>query len=334
VPLTDTSTSLASVARDSDQKLWGVTIPGNSAKAKKPKSPLCFHCRLSGHINDECKADLNCVVCNKMNSHVVAKCPLLRLPKTDASFLGFGNNELGFFRIPEFDYRLETPDPAPTALIKVIGGKLSAAAVQSELDRFITKEWVWEALPHSDDLFLVVFPSVEELNRMPDVEFNLKNHGVTITISEWKDACDIEPSYQSDEVWVHVKGVPHAWRHYLGFWALGSIIGATMEVDMYTYRKMGVIRLLVGMMSRDQLPLTTDIVFDRKGYEITFAMEEKNFIPASPVIFREEPRGDGDGGRDKDSTHDDKSPEHASKKHKKDARGRRWLPCRGRGGRG
>lgn len=96
-PLTATSARLAWVARDSDQKLRGVAIPGNSTKAKKPKSLLCFHCRLSGHINDECKADLNYVVCNKMNSHVVAKCPLLRLPKLDASFLGFGNNELGFF---------------------------------------------------------------------------------------------------------------------------------------------------------------------------------------------------------------------------------------------
>lgn len=71
------------------------------------------------------------------------------------------------------------------------------------------------------------------------MEFNLKNHGVTITISEWKDACDVELSYQLDEVWVHVKGVPHAWRNYLGFWALGSVIGTTIEVDMYTYRKKG-----------------------------------------------------------------------------------------------
>jgi hypothetical protein len=73
-------------------------------KAKKTAAPLCFHCKLSGHLNDECKADLGCVMCNKKNSHVVAKCPLLKLPKPDASFFGFGNNELGFFRIPEFYY--------------------------------------------------------------------------------------------------------------------------------------------------------------------------------------------------------------------------------------
>uniref|UniRef100_A0A804NYH2 DUF4283 domain-containing protein n=1 Tax=Zea mays TaxID=4577 RepID=A0A804NYH2_MAIZE len=156
---------------------------------------------------------------------------------------------------------------------------------------------------------------------MADVEFTLKNHGVTLTISEWKDASDVEPSYQLDEVWVHVRGVPHAWRHYLGFWALGSVIGATLDVDMYTYRKMGVIRLLVGVMSRDPLPLTTDIVFDKKGYEITYSIEDKNFIPASPVIFREESRNDGGGGMDKVSEQEGKSPEHAFKKHKLDGKG-------------
>jgi hypothetical protein len=225
---------------------------------------------------------------------------------------------LGLFRIPEFDYKLETPDPAPTALIKVTGEKLTPAAVQTERARFITKDWTWEALPHSEESFLVVFPSVEELQRMVDVDFTLKNHGVTLTISEWKDASDADPSYQLDEVWVHIKGVPHAWRHYLGFWALGSVIGATLDVDMYTYRKMGVIRVLVGMMNRDPLPLTIDIVFGTKGYEITFVLEDEKFTPADLVVFKDDPRWDGEGGGDNGDDQDDKNPGHAKKKQRKE----------------
>ncbi|KAL5672086.1 hypothetical protein ACJX0J_016392, partial [Zea mays] len=280
--------------------------PCTISKAKKPNNPFCFRCKLSGHMNEDCKAILDCVVCNKKNSHVVAKCPLLKFPRPDASFFGFGNYDLGFFRIPKFDYKLETPDPAPTALIKVTGGKLTHAAVQTKLARFITKDWTWEALPHSEESFL----------RMVDVGFTLKNHGVTVTISEWKDASDADPSYQLDEVWVHIKGVPHAWRHYLGFWALGSVIGATLDVDMYTYRKMGVIRVLVGMMNRDPLPLTTDIVFGTKGYEITFVLEDEKFTPADPVVFTDVPRWVGKGGGDIGDDQDDKNPGHAKKKQR------------------
>jgi hypothetical protein len=56
--------------RDAERRQSAAAPPGNSVKAKKLKAPLCFRCKLSGHLNDECKADLDCVVCNKKNSHV------------------------------------------------------------------------------------------------------------------------------------------------------------------------------------------------------------------------------------------------------------------------
>src|SRR5207244_2765845 len=102
-------------------------------------------------------------------------------------------------------------------------------------------------------------------------------------------------------------GVPRAWRHYLGFWALGSIIGATLDVDMYTYRRNGVIRLLVGMMSRDLLPFSTDIVFDKKGYDITFTVEDENFVPAVPSAINGDPPNGGNEGTDRGNKPSDKT---------------------------
>jgi len=51
---------------------------------------------------------------------------------------------------------------------------------------------------------------------------------------------------------------------------------------MLTYRKKGVIRIRVGMMSREYLPFTTDVVFGKVGHEVTFSLEEANFEPAIP----------------------------------------------------
>jgi hypothetical protein len=64
------------------------------------------------------------------------------------------------------------------------------------------------------------------------------------------------------------------------FWALGSVVGMTCKVDMLTYRRKGVIRILVGIMNKDLLPLTTDIVFCKEGYNVTFALEPEEFAPA------------------------------------------------------
>lgn len=103
-----------------------------------------------------------------------------------------------------------------------------------------------------EDSFLVAFSSEGELKRMMDIDFHLKNHGVTLTISEWQDVGDAAPAYQLDEVWVHITGVHINW-----------MIGATLEVDMLTYRRKRVILILVSFLNRDLLPLTTDVVFGK-----------------------------------------------------------------------
>ena len=220
------------------------------AKSKKPQTLFCFRCKCTGHLNVNCIADLDCYICNKRNSHVTFKCPILKLQKPSVSMSGCAKNELCFYRIPEFDYKREVPDPAPTASIIVAGGHLSAVELQTELAKLSRVEWNWEALSHGENAYLVAFPSEEELLRMSDIEFKLKS-GVIVKINQWVFGGDATPAYHLDELWVHVTGVPHARRHYLGFWALGSTIGATLDVDMLTYRRKGVICLLVGVMGFD-----------------------------------------------------------------------------------
>jgi len=84
---------------------------------------------------------------------------------------------------------------------------------------------------------------------------------------------------------------------------------------MLTYRKKGVVRLRVGAMDRTQLPLTTDSVFGRGGYDITFTPESPDFIPALPV-----PANPDDERQDKEDREDgdpyEKGPDHSNKKQK------------------
>ena len=268
--------------------------------ALKKKRPFCFRCKSNGHINENCKADLDCIICNKKNSHLAAKCPILKMPKPNASFFGSRKKEFAFIRITDVDYNLEAPDPAPTGLVTVTGGRLTAEVVQSELACITRADWKWEALPHDEESFLVAFPSDDSLQSMVDIGYHLKNHGVTLTVSVWQNNHDIIPKYELEDVWVHITGVPHAYRHYLVFWAVGTVIGATLEVDMLTYRKKGVIRVKVRMLDKSQLPHTTDLVFGTEGYLVTFTREDELFLPATVPPEDNDPMdqddlGDGDG---------------------------------------
>ena len=208
---------------------------------------------------------------------------------------------------------MQSPSTAPTALVSIHGGVMSREIVQAELAHRIRPDWKWEAVPHGDNSFLVAFPSFEELKRMDDVEFRLKNHGVSMTIIEWKTPDDVIPAYELDEVWIHVSGVPAPWHHYLAFWALGCVIGATQEVDMLTYRRTGVIRMKVFMHSSVVLPITTDVVFGKLGYPITYALENESFRPAK-IMEVDQMDHDGDTQEDQDDSSRDG---HHDQVHKK-----------------
>ena len=71
----------------------------------KKKRAFCFRCKCSGHVNEACKADLDCIICNKKNSHLSSKCPILKILKPSASFFGSGKKELAFVQITEADYK-------------------------------------------------------------------------------------------------------------------------------------------------------------------------------------------------------------------------------------
>jgi hypothetical protein len=176
-------------------------------------------------------------VCNKKNSHLSSKCPILKIPKPSASFFGSGKKELAFVQIAKEDYKLEAPDTMPTGLITVTGAQITADDVQSDLARITRTYWQWEALPQGADSFLVAFPSEEALQSMVDIGYHLKNHGVTLTVSVWHHNLDISPTYELEEAWLHITRVPHAYRNYLVFGALDTVIGNTRAESGYEHQQ-------------------------------------------------------------------------------------------------
>jgi hypothetical protein len=220
------------------------------------------------------------------------------MTKPQTTLFSTGVNAFSFLKIPDFDFKLEAPNPEPTVLVMVTGGKLSSQMLKNELGRLMRLDWNWEALPHGEDSFLVPFPSTEELTRMNDVKFKLKNLGVVLTFKEWKEGEDPSPAYELDLVWFHITGVPYAWRHYLTFWALGTVIGNTQQVDMHTYRQKGVVQVQEGILNRDQFPYTTDLVFGTKGYEITFTVEKDDFVWVVPPVEDHRSKDDTGNGNE------------------------------------
>jgi hypothetical protein len=60
----------------------------------------CSRCTKKGHFVVACKAEIYCVLCDKLNDHVNHKCPVLKMLRPVAHAVGYAVHGLGFYHIP------------------------------------------------------------------------------------------------------------------------------------------------------------------------------------------------------------------------------------------
>ncbi|GJN04973.1 hypothetical protein PR202_ga22558 [Eleusine coracana subsp. coracana] len=170
-----------------------------------------------------------------------------------SNFCGFAG-DLGFFQIPFDGAGSKAPKKeSSTAHITIKQGTIMADMIKSELERLIPIKLTWSVQQNGDG-FLVPFPSKVELQRMV--------------------AMRIEPRRYLKKAWINVYGVPYEIRSFLPHWAVGTILGTTLKVDMKYMKRMRVVRILVGVMDVNTIPDTTDIVVGEGVYDIFFKVDK------------------------------------------------------------
>jgi hypothetical protein len=152
----------------------------------------------------------------------------------------------------------------------------------------LNSQWKWEAIPHGEDAYLVSFPTVNDRKRVDGFQMGVPDSSAQMTVSIWK-ALDVPHKFELQQVWVHVDGVPHTVRHFLGLWAVGSLIGTTLDVDLVSLRSLGVVRILVAMMEPKNLDkmnelhgyacLGVSVTVKLRGYDFFFRRERQDFVP-------------------------------------------------------
>jgi hypothetical protein len=133
----------------------------------------------------------------------------------------------------------------------------------------------------------VSFPTADDLKRVDGFQMGVPNSMAQMTVSIWK-ALDVPHKFELQQVWVHVDGVPHNVRHFLGLWAVGNLIGTTLDVDLFSLKTLGVVRILVAMMEPKNVDkinelqgyvcLGVSVMVKLKGYDFFFHREQLDFL--------------------------------------------------------
>jgi hypothetical protein len=95
--------------------------------------------------------------------------------------------------------------------------------------------WKWKAVPHGVKSFLIGIPTAEDKSRIDGMQMSVPKINAQALVSSWVHQ-DVKPEFVMDPVWVHVDGVPDFVRHFLVLWAVGSLIGTTLDVDLFYLR--------------------------------------------------------------------------------------------------
>jgi hypothetical protein len=109
-----------------------------------------------------------------------------------------------------------------------------------------------------------------------------------VSISSWKRE-DITPDFVMEPAWIHVDDVPHTVRHFHGLWAVGSLIGSTLDMDLVSLRSQGIVRIIIAM--RDLAALEKDLegtnppclevvaLLKLNGYKLRYRRESPKYVP-------------------------------------------------------
>jgi hypothetical protein len=155
--------------------------------------------------------------------------------------------------------------------------------------------------------FLALVPSVDDLDGVDCIHVGVPSFSSSVSISALRTT-EVPHKAELEKVWLHVEGVPHTLRHFLGLWEVGSLVGKTVDVDLTSLKRKAILRIQVAMLqagvlgdpSDEARPIAkTYVVVKFKAFEFRFRREPTDYVPELDFVpFIWVKRDDPDEGGD------------------------------------
>jgi hypothetical protein len=106
----------------------------------------------------------------------------------------------------------------------------------------------------------------------------------------------MEPTSKLSEIWVLMSGIPQRRiGDFLAMWALGTLFGKTIKVDMAFTREKGVLHILFGCLDYTRIP-SKERIFTADGfYDISFEDETPSDLEMPTTANQDDDPSDNNG---------------------------------------
>jgi hypothetical protein len=153
-----------------------------------------------------------------------------------------------FFCIPDRPSESNARQRVNTTVVKVVKGVVPSKQIEEEFTRDFPSGWRWTARKVADNTFTIRFPNsllIEEWSCFNPI--SMHSVKAKLHIAAWNGL--VETKGELEMGWFRVRGVPYDKRSKATMAYVGSLVGATVEVDKSTLGRTNYVR--VKIVARD-----------------------------------------------------------------------------------
>ncbi|TVU05367.1 hypothetical protein EJB05_48526, partial [Eragrostis curvula] len=217
-----------------------------SSSSSIPNPPLieCYRCGDKGHVAQNCTKPRRCDRCGSFN-HVTEHCKSKKLWEYVAPLCATQVEGQSFFCIPDCPSDNTLKERSNTAIVTVVSGEVTARQLELEFKSILSGNvWRWTARPAGPNKFTVRFPNSQLIKDWGHFKpLGMRTTNAQIAIDPWNPSIGAKAEMQ--QAWFRVRGIPFDKRSALTLAYVGSLVGATTEIDEKSLSRLDYVRMKI-----------------------------------------------------------------------------------------
>jgi hypothetical protein len=130
------------------------------------------------------------------------------------------------------------------AMVIVLKGSVTSKQIEDEFARILSKRWRRTARKVVDNMYTVRFPEASLIKEWACFNpISMRNVKARLSIAPWNGSVGAKGELQ--QAWFRVRGIPYDKRSVQTLAYVGSLVGATVEVDKSTLNRTDYVRMKI-----------------------------------------------------------------------------------------
>lgn len=262
---------------NSDPKGKSKEESGTSEKGEIPNTEPsdqleCYKCGSFEHRVQQCPlVKQQCDRCRKFG-HETSQCYTKLLSEYVAPLCATQVKGQSFFCIPKYPSDINLKERSSTAMIKVISGSVTARQLEQEFANILgANVWRWTARKIDDSSYSMRFPNAQLIKSWGHFDLIMQTTPAQISIKPWSPAIGAKGELQT--AWFRVTGIPNDKRSFKTLAYVGSLVGATVEVDEKSLARTDYVRVKIACRDVSKVPPTAEGAIIPYMYDFGFERE-------------------------------------------------------------